>query len=180
MRHRWLIVLATGILIFIFLDLAMRISGVQNFLPALLFTGAFTVPISLVIYFYEHIRDHDISKPLLAVCFGVGGSLGLVAAGFIEFNTLRTLNIGTLLAVGFIEEASKLIFPALMYALWRDRHEADGLLFGVAVGMGFAALETFGYGLLAFTQSQGNLGSVEQTLLLRGLLSPAGHVAIPR
>ena len=47
----------------------------------------------------------------------------------------------------------------------------------ITAGMGFAALETVGYGLLAFTQRQGSLGSVEQTLLLRGLLSPAGHVA---
>ena len=103
--------------------------------------------------------------------------MGLTAAAFIEFSTLRTLNLGALIAVGFIEEACKLIFPVFMYILWRDRHEADGLLFGVAAGMGFAALETVGYGMLAFTQSQGNLGSVEQTLLLRGLLSPAGHVA---
>ena len=177
MRRRWLIVLLLGVLIFMVLDLAMRSSGATSLLPALLIVGAFTVPISLVVFFYEHIRDRDISKPLLAICFGIGGALGLAAAGFIEFNTLRTLNIGALVAVGFIEESSKLIFPVLMYILWRDRHEADGLLFGVAAGMGFAALETIGYGLLAFMQSQGSLGSVEQTLLLRGLLSPAGHVA---
>jgi protease PrsW len=107
----------------------------------------------------------------------VGGALGLLAAGFIEASTLSTLGFGALVAVGFIEEASKLIFPLFMYMLWRDRHEADGLLFGVAAGMGFAALETVGYGLLDFSQSQCSLGSVEQTLLLRGLLSPAGHVA---
>ena len=177
MRRRWLIVLIVGLILFAMLDLTMRSSGDQNLLPALLFVGAFTVPISLVVYFYEHIRDRDISKALLTVCFGVGGALGLTAAGFIEFSTLRTLNLSALVAVGFIEEASKLIFPAFMYMLWRDRHEADGLLFGVAAGMGFAALETIGYGLLAFTQSHGSLGPVEQTLLLRGLLSPAGHVA---
>ena len=47
----------------------------------------------------------------------------------------------------------------------------------VAAGIGFAALETVGYGLLAFVQSKGSIGDVEQTLLLRGFLSPAGHVA---
>ena len=177
MRHRWLIVLVAGALLFSALNLAMRSSGLPNLLPALLVVGAFTVPISLVVYFYEHVRDRDISKPLLATGFLIGGALGLLAAAFIEFKTLRTLNLGALVAVGFIEEASKLIFPAFMYVLWRNRHEADGLLFGVAAGMGFAALETVGYGLMAFTQSQGSLGTVEQTLLLRGLLSPAGHVA---
>ncbi len=177
MKHIWFWVLATGLIVFVALDLWMRSSGFHGILPALLTVGAFTIPISLVVYFYEGIRDRDISKPLLSACFTAGGALGLATAGLIEFSTLKTLDPGALVAVGFIEETSKLIFPAFMYLLWRDRHEADGLLFGVAAGMGFAAMETVGYGFLAFTQSQGNLGSLEQTLLLRGLLSPAGHVA---
>ena len=177
MKRLWLVILILGLLLFTVLDLVIRASGNTHYLAALLGIGAFTIPISLVVYFYEHVRDHDISKPLLTTCFAFGGALGLTAAGFIEFNTLRTLNFGALLAVGFIEEASKLIFPVFMYIAWRKRHETDGLLFGVAAGMGFAALETVGYGLLAFVQSHGNIGDVEQTLLLRGLLSPAGHVA---
>ncbi len=177
MKRLWLVILVLGLFLFTILDLVIRTSGNTRYLAVLLLIGAFTIPISLVVYFYEHVRDHDISKPLLTMCFAFGGALGLTAAGFIEFSTLRALNFGALLAVGFIEETSKLIFPAFMYIAWRNRHETDGLLFGVAAGMGFAALETVGYGLLAFNQSQGRIGSVEQTLLLRGLLSPAGHVA---
>lgn len=177
MKRLWLVILVLGLFLFAVMDLFIRASGNTCYLAALLGIGAFTIPIALVVYFYEHVRDHDISKPLLTTCFAFGGALGLTAAGFIEFNTLRTLNFGALVAVGFIEETSKLIFPAFMYIAWRNRHETDGLLFGVAAGMGFAALETVGYGLLAFTQSQGRIGDVEQTLLLRGLLSPAGHVA---
>ena len=177
MKRLWLVILVLGLFLFTVLDLVIRASGNTRYLAALLWIGAFTIPISLVVYFYEHVRDHDISKPLLTTCFAFGGALGLTAAGFIEFNTLRTLNFGALVAVGFIEEASKLIFPVFMYIRWRNRHETDGLLFGVAAGMGFAALETVGYGLLAFVQSKGSIGDVEQTLLLRGFLSPAGHVA---
>lgn len=177
MKYTWLFVLAAGIILFTVLDLSLRATGNTGLLTAVLFLGAFTIPISLVIYFYDHIRDHDISRPLLAACFMVGGGLGLLAAGLVEFGTLRTLGLGALIAVGFIEEAAKLIFPLFMYTRKSYRHEADGLLFGVAAGMGFAALETMGYGLLAFVQSQGSIGSLEQTLLLRGLLSPAGHVA---
>jgi protease PrsW len=177
MRRNWLWILVIGVALFVALDLALRSSGTTALLPALISVGAFTVPISLVVYFYGHVRDRDISRPLLTSCFVVGGALGLIAAGLIEFSTLKTLNFGALVAVGFIEETSKLIFPVWMYLLWRDRHEADGLLFGVAAGMGFAALETIGYGFMAFVQSHGSIGSVEQTLLVRGLLSPAGHVA---
>jgi RsiW-degrading membrane proteinase PrsW (M82 family) len=42
--------------------------------------------------------------------------------------------------------------------------------------MGFATLETMGYGFTALLQT-GSLAAVDQTLLLRALLSPAGHVA---
>jgi RsiW-degrading membrane proteinase PrsW (M82 family) len=48
---------------------------------------------------------------------------------------------------------------------------------GLASGMGFAVLETMGYAFVALVRSGGDLGAVEQTLLLRGLLSPAGHTA---
>ena len=50
------------------------------------------------------------------------------------------------------------------------------MIIGVASGMGFATLETMGYGFSALLSS-GNLAEVDQTLLLRALLSPAGHVA---
>ncbi len=51
------------------------------------------------------------------------------------------------------------------------------MLFGVAAGMGFAALETMGYAFTSLLQAKGNVDALHQTLLLRGLLSPAGHAA---
>ena len=96
MRRLWLVFLVLGVVLFIILDLVMRNSNSTKLLPALLFAGAFTVPITFVAFFYEHVRDRDISIPLLTTCFGVGGALGLVAAGVIEFNTLRTLDVGAM------------------------------------------------------------------------------------
>jgi RsiW-degrading membrane proteinase PrsW (M82 family) len=61
--------------------------------------------------------------------------------------------------------------------LSRYRREADGVLFGVASGMGFAAFETMGYGLQALLASGGDVGQVEKLLFIRGLLAPAGHAA---
>ena len=43
--------------------------------------------------------------------------------------------------------------------------------------MGFAALETMGYGFMTLLQSQGNLVALDEVLLARGLMSPAGHAA---
>jgi len=43
--------------------------------------------------------------------------------------------------------------------------------------MGFAALETMGYGLVALIKSQGDVVALEEVLLVRGLFSPASHAA---
>ena len=40
-----------------------------------------------------------------------------------------------------------------------------------------AALETMGYGFTALLSSQGNIGAVQETLFVRGLIAPAGHTA---
>lgn len=43
--------------------------------------------------------------------------------------------------------------------------------------MGFAALETMDYGFVSLLSSRGNLGVLDEVLLVRGLTSPAGHAA---
>jgi len=173
----WLQILVVGILLFIATEQALRITGNPNYFPTVLLLGAFIVPVAFVVYFYEHVRHREISMPLLTTCFIVGGVLGLIAAGVLEYGTLSGLSILGLFGVGLIEESVKLIFPIIMYVGWRYRHEADGLLFGIAAGMGFAALETMGYGLVTFIQSRGDIAILQQVLLVRGFLSPAGHAA---
>jgi protease PrsW len=101
----------------------------------------------------------------------------VVTAGLLEFDTLRQLGAVPMLAVGLIEEAAKLIAPVAIVLYTRHRHLADGLLIGVASGAGFAALETMGYAFVVLLQSRGNLAVVDDVLFLRGLLSPAAHMA---
>lgn len=174
-RQRWFQIFAGGILLFIITEQALRLTGNPNYFPTVILLGAFIVPVTFVSYFYEHVRDRDISQSLLITAFLAGGMLGLAAAGVVEYSTLQKLSIGALFGVGFIEESAKLIFPVAMYIGWHYRHEADGLIFGIAAGMGFAALETMGYALVTLIQSRGDIATLEQVLLLRGLLSPAGH-----
>ena len=173
----WLLILLVGMVLFIGAVEAMRITGNLNFFPTVILLGAFVVPIAFVAYFYDHVRHREISLPLITACFLVGGVLGVIAAGFLEYGTLTRLDLMGLLSVGVIEEGVKLIFPMIMFVAWRYRHEADGLLFGIAAGMGFAALETMGYGMVSFLQSRGDISTLEQVLVFRGFLSPAGHAA---
>jgi RsiW-degrading membrane proteinase PrsW (M82 family) len=150
---------------------------------AVLLVGAFTVPVAFVSYFYERERKldrevhGDLPLGVLMVCFLVGGALGVTAATILEFATLRSLNIPSLFVVGLIEESVKLILPVILFIQGKYRSESDGLLFGVASGMGFAGLETMGYGMTTLIGSQGNINALDSILLIRGILSPAGHAA---
>jgi RsiW-degrading membrane proteinase PrsW (M82 family) len=173
----WLQVLIVGVILFIGAEEALRITNNPNFFPTLILLGAFVVPVAFVTYFYEHVKHREISLPLLTSCFIVGGVTGILIAGFIEFRVAQGITIGSLFNVGLIEESAKLIFPLVLYFSSRYRHEADGMIFGMAVGMGFAAFETMGYGLVSYVQSQGNLNVLWQVFLIRGFISPAGHAA---
>lgn len=176
-RTRWLQLLVGGLILLALTAQALAVTGNPNFLPTIMLLGAFIVPIAFVTYFYEHVRDRDISQPLLTLCFVVGGVIGLITAGVIEFATLRTMSVPTIFGIAVIEESAKLLFPIGMFLSWKYRHEADGLLFGVAAGMGFAALETMGYSMVTLVQSNGDVSALFQVMLVRGLLSPAGHAA---
>lgn len=100
-----------------------------------------------------------------------------MVAGTLEYDVLRSLGLFSLLGVGVIEEGAKLLFPLIFYFIGRYRSEAAGIVLGVATAMGFAALETMGYGFVTLLQSRGNLGALDEILLVRGLMSPAGHAA---
>jgi RsiW-degrading membrane proteinase PrsW (M82 family) len=79
--------------------------------------------------------------------------------------------------VGFIAESARLVVPLIFFLRWRYRSEMARLSFGLVSGMGSAALETLGYSITALIASRGNAGVAEFVLLVRGILSPAGHAA---
>ncbi len=182
-QRRWFQVVIAGGALFFGAEQALKYTGDPNFFPTVILLGALVVPVAFVSYFYGQERRLDIKthveNPLIlaALCFIVGGAIGVIIAGILEYATLVKLGIGGLLGVAVIEEAAKLIFPVAIFIRGHYRSEIDGLLFGTASGMGFAALETMGYGLVALIQSGGSVGTLEEVLLIRGLLSPVGHAA---
>ena len=177
MKLNWLWTLLVGVGLFFITDATMQSTGNPNFFPTVIMLGSFVVPITFITFFYEHIRDRDIPLAVLGGTFLLGGAIGTIAAGLLEYSTLTSSSVASLFGVGFIEESAKLIVPLILFISWKYRHQADGLLFGVTVGMGFAALETMGYALVTLIQSQGDVSAMNQVLLVRGLLAPAGHGA---
>jgi RsiW-degrading membrane proteinase PrsW (M82 family) len=181
--QRWFQILAVGLVIFFVAQQILKSTNNPNLVPTVIILGALSVPASFVAYFYHHERQHDgishSKTPFesMTICFIIGGLIGTLAASFLEYQFIHTASIPNLFLVSLIEETAKLVFPVVLFIFASYRSESDGLLFGVASGMGFAALETMGYAFTALMSSQGSIGALEQTLLIRGLLSPLGHAA---
>lgn len=177
-RWAWLPVLLVGIGLFIAVQQALVITGNPTLVPSLLVLGALLIPVTFVVYIDGRNPAYDLPLSVLLSCALLGGVLGSSAASVLEFDTMRRLGALPTVYIGLIEEAAKLLVPIAMLIFTRyRRNPADGLLIGIAVGMGFAVLETLGYGFVILLASGGDLTEAEGLLLLRGILSPAGHAA---
>src|SRR5215208_2824681 len=177
LKRRWFQIFVSGLVLLFLVERTLVATGDPNFVPSAILLGAFLVPVTFTAYLYERLPDWEVPLPSLAICFVWGGVLGTVVAGSLEYDVMRSLGILPKLGIGVIEEGAKLILPLIFYFLGRYRSEAAGIVLGVATAMGFAALETMGYGFTSLLASKGNLGVLDEVLLFRGLMSPAGHAA---
>jgi RsiW-degrading membrane proteinase PrsW (M82 family) len=177
LRRGWLRVFVGGLVLLFLVERTLVATSNPNFFPSVILLGAFLVPVTILAYLYETFADWEVPLPALAVCFLWGGALGTVIAGTLEYDLARSLGFLPKLLVGLIEESAKLVVPLAFYFLGRYRSEAAGIVLGVATAAGFAGLETMGYGFVALLQSKANLSLLDEVLILRGLTSPAGHLA---
>lgn len=176
-RGTWLGVLLAGTGLFGMLQQTLVTTQDPAFVPALITVGAITVPAAFVAFVYGRRLPYDVPAGMLAITAVTGGVIGTVVAGVLEYATLRRLGVMPMIIVALIEEAAKLVIPALILLSGRYRRPADGLLIGVASGAGFAVLETMGYAFVTLIRSHGDLAAVDGVLIVRGLLSPAAHMA---
>jgi RsiW-degrading membrane proteinase PrsW (M82 family) len=180
-RWAWLGVLVTGLILYVVVLRTLVHTQNPNFVPALILLGATVVPLAFLTFAQARTGRWEVPASALVVAAFFGGVIGIVVAGTLEYNTLRGLGVLPMVLVAVIEESAKLIVPVLLLFWILSRHQrrlpSDGLIIGVASGMGFAALETMGYAFTALLSSNGNIGAVEETLFVRGLTSPAGHTA---
>lgn len=176
-RLYWLLILVVGIGLFEAVRRTIINTGNPNLVPLLILLGAAVVPVAFVAFLFERRLPYDIGSTALTVVALLGGVIGVLAASTWEYRTLQRLGTLPMVGVGLVEETAKLLVPLAVVLFTRYRRPEDGLLVGVAVGAGFAVLETMGYGFVVLVQSGGDLSAVDGVLLLRGLLSPAAHMA---
>jgi RsiW-degrading membrane proteinase PrsW (M82 family) len=177
-RWSWLPVLAIGAVLYELVRVTLEGTGDPLFVPTLILLGAAVVPVAFVAFVSGRRLSFGVGGSVVGLTALLGGVVGVLVAGVLEYATLRSAGDVPAVVVGLVEEFAKLLVPAAALLLFRrDRHPADGLLLGVACGAGFAVLETMGYALVALVGSGGNLALVNGLLLDRGLLSPAAHMA---
>jgi RsiW-degrading membrane proteinase PrsW (M82 family) len=148
-----------------------------NFVPGMIVIGSFVVPLAIVVLFFEMNTPRNVSIYQVGKMFLLGGALSLILT-MIVLQIVPGSGSGGLLPAmltGVVEETGKALTLLLMVRMIRYRWESNGLLFGAAVGAGFAGFESAGYAFMAALNDQ-SVGSATITILIRGLLAPGGHV----
>jgi protease PrsW len=147
-----------------------------NVFPGLIIVGSFAVPISTLILFFELNTPKNISLYQVTRLVLIGGGVSILIS-LVLFSLTSLDSLFGASAAGFIEETGKLA-ALLLVASKLDSHRyrftLNGLLFGAAVGTGFAAFESAGYAL-RFALLHG-ANAANEIIILRGILSPFAHI----
>ena len=148
-----------------------------NFVPGMIVIGSFVVPLAIVFLFFELNTPRNVSIYQVGKMFLLGGALSLVVTMFVNqvIPWSGTGNLFQAMLTGVVEETGKALTLLLMVGMVRYRWEANGLLFGAAVGAGFAGFESAGYAFVEALNSH-SVGAATVIILMRGLLAPGGHV----
>lgn len=153
----------------------------SNALPGLIIIGAFAVPFSVLIFFFETNVYQNISIFEVIKIFFIGGVISILSTLFLyEFVTFSdeatyfgVMTITDAFLVSVVEELGKAVIVVYFINKYKINKILNGLLIGAAVGAGFAAFETSGYvfrELLSY-------GDVIGLIILRGWMSIGTHLA---
>ncbi len=117
--------------------------GNPHEVPGLMVIGSLAVPLATAILFWELNTPRNVSfiQILMAIC--LGGVLALLGAD-IAGNISHLGWMGDS-AAGIEEETVKLLAVILVARNLKYKYVLNGIVFGAAIGCGFAAFETAGY-----------------------------------
>jgi protease PrsW len=154
-KRYWRVFLA-GLIAYFGVSEVLRETGNLHLVPLVMLLASALVPVVFVMFCWEQNAFADMPLGVVGITFLGGAVLGLTIAAVLEPLLLPPeasageITLGAALLIGVVEETAKVV-PVLWFL--RDRRvrsELDGLILGAAAGMGFAALETAGYGFAAF------------------------------
>lgn len=151
-----------------------------NAIPAVLMVGAFAVPCSVLVMFFEFNVPRNFSLYQMLRLTMLGGVLSLVTCLFL-FGWASGIGLDWMGAsvAGLVEEPAKLMAMLIVANQTRYRWTLNGLLIGACVGTGFAVVETAGYAFQSLIiDMQSGSALTEGTLFARALLYPLGGHAL--
>ena len=143
-----------------------------NLIPGLILTGVVAIPCSVLVLFVETNVRRNVSLYQVLKAFFLGGVVSLLVS-LVMFQVTSAAKLDWMGAsvAGLAEEPGKLAALLLVVRSARFRYKLNGLLFGAAVGAGFAVFESMGY---AF--NSGSYNALVDNIFIRGVLSPFGHI----
>lgn len=142
--------------------------------PGMLMLGALAVPLATLTLFFELNVPRNVPLYTALMLMAFGGVFSIIVALFgYKVSHLSWLGASS---AGIVEESGKLLVVALVMHQARYRYILNGLLFGAAVGAGFAWFESAGYAFAELLNTQSLVAAVQETQV-RALLAPFAHGA---
>ena len=171
--RRWLRLLCAGAALWVACIVAS--AKVWNFslIPTELLLGSFLVPVTAVVWCFDHRSGALLSTQRIAVAFLGGGALVMLAISILEAG-LYAGSLSNSLRVALTEELMKLCALGLASIGLRHFRSQDGIVLGAAIGFGCTAFETSGYVLNAFVADH-SLADLVLTVVLRSFVAPVMH-----
>lgn len=173
----WLFVRFGSSALLLFVGLFLAVTQFRNelMIPGLLFVGSFAVPFASLIFFWEMNAPQNVSLYQTIKLLFSGGLVSLLISLFFFSNTAFLSTFLGASSAGIVEESGKLLAVLVLMRHKNQYHWIlNGLLFGAAVGTGFAAFESSGYAFVVLMQ--GGFGPAVSNIFLRGVLAPFSHV----
>lgn len=148
-----------------------------NLIPGLIMIGTIAVPVSTLVFFFEINARKNISLCAIARLVMLGGIISLLASLILfELPISKMKFLGASVA-GIVEEPAKLLALLVVARTTKYRYKINGLLMGAAIGTGFAVFESMGYAFRALLVSKFDKDFMTDIIMMRGVLSPLGHIA---
>lgn len=119
-------------------------SGVANALPGYYILAAGTLPLAVLVFFWEMNIPRNIPIYEVVLMLFAGGTLSLILTVVLGLVIPDPGTFGDSFAA-FIEEPAKILALALFLRKPGKKYILNGILIGAAIGAGFALFESAGY-----------------------------------
>jgi protease PrsW len=143
-------VLVFVVLIYLGFDYMIKEFNNPNAIPGLLVMGSLAIPLTVLVLFFELNVPRDVSFVGVLSLFAIGAIVGFIFTEFV--NNVLESPLGWMghSIAGIVEEVAKLLAVVVIVSRRKNRFILNGILFGAAVGAGFAAFESMGYAFNVF------------------------------